>query len=118
MENPNSSLIGLPFVISFVACITIPVPFYIYKRPILPTIDPSACKDPVLAKLVEAFRREGILLILKDFSQGLPMPCVAALAHDPATFPEKSEIVFTAGTASSPAKAAIRAITEDRKSVV
>ena len=82
------------------------------ERPILPTIAPSACKDPVLAKLVEAFRREGILLILKDFSQGLPMPCVAALAHDPATFPEKSEIVFTAGTASSPAKAAIRAITE------
>lgn len=82
------------------------------ERPVLPTIDASTCKDPVLAKLVGAFRREGILLILKDFSQGMPMPCVAALAHDPATFPEKSEIVFTAGTASSPAKAAIRAITE------
>jgi ribosomal protein S12 methylthiotransferase accessory factor len=49
--------------------------------------------------------------VLKDFSLGLPVPTVAALAWDPATFPE-SELVFTAGTASSPVKAAIRAVTE------
>ena len=35
-----------------------------------------------------------------------------ALVMDPATFPAASEIVFTAGTASSPQKAAIRALTE------
>lgn len=42
----------------------------------------------------------------------MPLPTVGAIAWDPATFPERSEIVFTAGTASSPAKAAIRAVTE------
>ncbi|MBO4300758.1 MAG: YcaO-like family protein, partial [Desulfovibrio sp.] len=56
--------------------------------------------------------QHGVRLILKDVSQGMPLPTVAALAWDPATFPHSSEIVFTAGTAASPAKAAIRAITE------
>lgn len=77
-----------------------------------PTIRPESCQDPVLLKLLAAFSREGVQLILKDFSQGMPLPTVAALAWDPNTFPQNSEIVFTAGTATSPAKAAIRAITE------
>lgn len=81
------------------------------KNP-LPSIDASNSQDPKLKALLEAFCKNGIQLILKDMSLGLPMPTVAALAWDPATFPESSEIVFTAGTASSPAKAAIRAITE------
>ena len=42
----------------------------------------------------------------------MPLPTVAAVAWDPKTFPQSSEIVFTAGTAASPAKAAIRAVTE------
>ena len=42
----------------------------------------------------------------------MPLPTIAAIAWDPATFPERSEIVYTAGTSSSPVKAAIRAITE------
>lgn len=81
-------------------------------RPVLPTIDPASCNDSVLRGLITAFDRNGIKLVLKDISLGLAMPTVAALAWDPATFPGSSEIVFTAGTASSPAKAAIRAITE------
>lgn len=82
-------------------------------RQTLPTIDPDSCgTDPVLRGLIGAFAANGINLFLKDMSLGMPVPTVAALAWDPATFPEKSEIVFTAGTASSPAKAAIRAITE------
>jgi len=81
-------------------------------RPTLPTIDPASLDDPVLARLHAAFVREGILVRLKDFSQGMPVPTVGALAYDPATFPDASEIVFTAGTATSPAKAAIRALTE------
>ncbi len=80
--------------------------------PRLPTIRINDATDPVLAGLVEAFEKNGVLLWLKDFSLGMPVPTVAALAYDPATFPVKSEIVFTAGTASSPAKAAVRAITE------
>lgn len=77
-----------------------------------PTIDPASCEDTVLCSLLEAFSREGIHLILKDFSMGMPLPTVGVLAWDDVTFPEKSEIVFTAGTAASPAKAAIRAVTE------
>lgn len=82
------------------------------ERPVLPTIQTSGVTDPVLARLVESFAREGIVLVLKDISLGMPMPTVAALAWDPATFPASSEIIFTAGTASTPEKAAIRAITE------
>lgn len=94
------------------------------ERCVTPTIDVTIASsatsgiaaatitDPALKELVTAFEREGIQLILKDFSLGMPLPTVAAIAWDPATFPESSEIVFTAGTASSPAKAAVRAITE------
>jgi len=81
-------------------------------RPKLPTIDPVGIGDPVLLDLLHAFTREGIQVWLKDFSLGMPVPTVGAIAYDPATFPHASEIVFTAGTASSPVKAAIRALTE------
>ena len=77
-----------------------------------PSIDPASFSDPVLIELHEKFTRSGLTVLLKDFSLGLPVPTVAALVMDPATFPHKSEIVFTAGTASSPEKAAIRALTE------
>ena len=82
------------------------------EQPELATINPDEISDETLRGLIGAFKRQGILLLLKDFSLDMPLPTVAALAFDPATFPEKSEIVFTAGTATSPARAAIRAITE------
>ncbi|MBU1247524.1 MAG: YcaO-like family protein, partial [Proteobacteria bacterium] len=81
-------------------------------EPELPTIDPGTSDDPVLAELVASFKRNNIRLILKDMTLGMPVPTVAAIAWDPSTFPGMSEIVFTAGTSSSPVKAAIRAITE------
>ena len=77
-----------------------------------PTIDPASFTDPVLAGLYEKFIHKGLRVWLKDFSQDFPVPTVGALVMDPATFPAASEIVFTAGTASSPQKAAIRALTE------
>lgn len=78
----------------------------------LPTIDAANSGDATLDSLLAKFEKEKINLILKDFSGDMPIPVVAALAWDPATFPQKSEIVFTAGAASSPQKAAIRAVTE------
>ncbi len=81
-------------------------------RPELPTIAPASAEDPVLRDLLDKFERAGVHVLLKDFSLGLPAPTVGVLAHDPATFPERSEIVFTAGTAVSPVKAAVRALTE------
>ncbi len=82
------------------------------EQRICPTIDPASLDDPTLQELMAAFERENIHIILKDFSLGMPVPTVGAVAYDPATFPDTSEIVFTAGTAASPAKAAIRAVTE------
>jgi len=81
-------------------------------RPTLPTISVHEVHDPVLQALLEAFSRQGVHLVLKDFSLNTGVPTVGAMAYDPSTFPVKSEIVFTAGTATSPVKAAIRALTE------
>ncbi len=74
--------------------------------------DAKHIDDPTLQGLLDAFSRENITLILKDFSLDMPVPTVGAVAYDTSTFPHTSEIVFTAGTAASPAKAAIRAVTE------
>ncbi len=82
------------------------------EQSICKTITQSSITDPVLQELLAAFHTQGINIILKDFSLNMPIPTVAAIAWDESTFPHKSEIVFTAGTASTPAKAAIRAVTE------
>lgn len=76
-----------------------------------PGIDPKSV-DPVSGELLEKFGRAGVRVFLRDFSLDTGVPTVGVLAYDPATFPEESEIVFTAGTASSPAQACIRALTE------
>lgn len=77
-----------------------------------PTIDPASVTDPAAKELIEKFDRLGIKLFLKDFSLDTGIPTVGSLAYDPATFPEKSEIVFTAGTTPNPEKSLIRAVTE------
>ncbi len=78
----------------------------------LATIELDSIEDEVLKNLIDKFAKQNIKLILKDFSLGMPLPTIGAIAYDLSTFPEKSEIVYTAGTASSPIKAAIRALTE------
>ena len=77
-----------------------------------PAIDQDSVTDPVARSLIEKFTRQGIQLYLNDFSLDTGIPTVAALAWDPATFPEQSEIVFTAGTTPDANKALIRALTE------
>ncbi len=81
-------------------------------HPVLPSITTETATDPVLLELLRRFRSIGVKVLLKDMTSNMPVPTVAALCHDPATFPGLSEIVFTAGTATSPVKAAIRALTE------
>ncbi|MBA4392458.1 MAG: hypothetical protein C0407_02790 [Desulfobacca sp.] len=77
-----------------------------------PTIDPASITDPAAHELIEKFKRLGIKLFLKDFSLNTGIPTVGSLAYDPSTFPDKSEIVFTAGTTPNPEKSLIRAVTE------
>ena len=83
----------------------------LHKTP-TPAIDPQSVSDPVARELLGKYEKAGIKVFLKDFTCGLGIPTVAALCYDPATFPEKSEIVYAAGTATSPQKALIRALTE------
>lgn len=77
-----------------------------------PAIDPASLKDAAAIELVRKFQANGIELHLRDFSLDTGIPSVGALAYDPATFPERSEIVFTAGTTSNPEKSLCRALTE------
>lgn len=77
-----------------------------------PSIDVNSITDPVAKELVEKFSNSEIDLYLNDFSLDTNICTVGALAIDRATFPEKSEIVYTAGTTPDPEKALIRAVTE------
>lgn len=78
----------------------------------VPLIDPASVKDPIVCGMLEKYKNAGIELIISDFSLNTGIPTVSVLAYDPATFPEKSEIVWTAGTAPDPVKALSRALTE------
>jgi ribosomal protein S12 methylthiotransferase accessory factor len=77
-----------------------------------PLIDHESVRDPISRKLLKIFTDNGIDLYLNDFSLDTGICTVAALAIDRSTFPEKSEIVYTAGTTPDPEKALIRAVTE------
>lgn len=77
-----------------------------------PPIDPASVRDPVAVELLAKFQRQGIKVFLRDFSLDTGIPTVGVLAYDPATFPEASELVFTAGTTPNPEKSLIRALTE------
>ncbi|MBU1052253.1 MAG: YcaO-like family protein [Proteobacteria bacterium] len=78
----------------------------------VPLINPDSATDPMVVEMIEKYRAAGIKLYISDFSLGLGIPTVAVLAYDPSTFPEKSEIVWTAGTTPDPQKALSRALTE------
>ncbi|MDH3349228.1 MAG: YcaO-like family protein [Desulfobulbaceae bacterium] len=77
-----------------------------------PGIDPNSVTDPVARELLDKFKKCGIEVYLNDFTLDTGFPTVGALAYDPSTFPQKSELVYTAGTTPDPTKALIRALTE------
>jgi ribosomal protein S12 methylthiotransferase accessory factor len=78
----------------------------------VPGISLKSISDPVALDLVRKYETIGVKLFANDFSLDTGIPSVGVLAYDPATFPAKSEIVWTAGTTPSPHKALIRALTE------
>ena len=77
-----------------------------------PLISPESATDPMVKDMLAKYNQAGINLYISDFSLDTGIPTVGILAHDPSTFPEKSEIVWTAGTTPGPEKALSRALTE------
>ena len=82
------------------------------EKKTVPYIDPQSVTNPSTQDLITKFTSAGIKLYINDFTLNTGIPTVGVLAYDPATFPETSEIVWTAGTAASPDKALSRALTE------
>ena len=78
----------------------------------VPLIDLDSFTDPLLVELLDKFKRQGIRVYASDFSLDTGIPTIGVLAWDPATFPDLSEIVWTAGTSPDPQKAMSRALTE------
>ena len=75
-------------------------------------IEPASVTDPVALDMIQKYAKAGVRLFITDFSLDTGIPSIGALAYDPSTFPQKSEIVWTAGTTPGPQKALIRALTE------
>lgn len=77
-----------------------------------PLIRPASVTDPAVQQMLTKYEKAGIKVYISDFTLDMGMPTVGVLAYDPSTFPEKSEIVWTAGTTPCPQKALSRALTE------
>jgi ribosomal protein S12 methylthiotransferase accessory factor len=78
----------------------------------VPAILPDSATDPAVKEMLAKYKNAGISLYISDFSLDTGIPTVGVLAYDPSTFPQKSEIVWTAGTTPDPEKALSRALTE------
>ncbi|MGD2098328.1 MAG: YcaO-like family protein [Desulfobacterales bacterium] len=78
----------------------------------VPAIRVDSATDPLLVEMIGKYRKAGVQLFASDFTLDTGIPGVGVLAYDPATFPELSEIVWTAGTTPDPQKAFSRALTE------
>lgn len=78
----------------------------------LPAIDPDSATDPMVVEMLGKYKKAGIELYLSDFSAGIGISTVGVMAFDPSTYPDTSEIVWTAGTTPDPQKALSRALTE------
>jgi ribosomal protein S12 methylthiotransferase accessory factor len=78
----------------------------------VPALRAESAQDPMVRSMLGKYNACGIRLVLSDFTLGMGIASVGVLAWDPATFPEMSEIVWTAGTTPSPEKALSRALTE------
>ena len=78
----------------------------------VPAIRADSATDPLVIEMIGKYRRNGIKLFVSDFTLDTGIPSVGVLAYDPTTFPELSEIVWTAGTTPDPQKAFSRALTE------
>ena len=72
----------------------------------------ESATDPLVLEMLQKYHKAGIKLYISDFSLDTGIPTVGVMAYDPSTFPQMSEIVWTAGTTPGPQKALSRALTE------
>jgi ribosomal protein S12 methylthiotransferase accessory factor len=77
-----------------------------------PLIDPASSTDRLVQEMLGKYASAGIRVTITDFTLDMGIPSVGVLAYDPASFPGKSEIVWTAGTTPGPEKDLSRALTE------
>jgi ribosomal protein S12 methylthiotransferase accessory factor len=82
------------------------------QRLTMDAIHPGSISDPLVLEMIQKYRTAGVKLFITDFTLDTGIPSIGVLAYDPATFPEKSEIVWTAGTTPDPQKSLGRALTE------
>ena len=78
----------------------------------VPAIHADSVTEPKVVEMIQKYKNAGIKFYFSDFSLDMGIPTVGMLAYDPLNFPEKSEIVWTAGTTTNPQKALSRALTE------
>lgn len=78
----------------------------------VPGIRLESTTDPMVKEMLIKYDAAGIKLYVSDFTLEMGIPTIGVIAYDPSTFPQKSEIVWTAGTAPNPEKALSRALTE------
>jgi ribosomal protein S12 methylthiotransferase accessory factor len=83
-----------------------------HNRLKVPAIRADSATDALVVEMIGKYRNAGVKLFVSDFTLDTGIPSVGVLAYDPATFPELSEIVWTAGTTPDPQKAFSRALTE------
>ena len=83
-----------------------------HNRLKVPAIRADSATDSLVVEMIGKYRKAGVELFISDFTLDTGIPSVGVLAYDPATFPELSEIVWTAGTTPDPQKAFSRALTE------
>ena len=75
-------------------------------------INLNSVTEPLVLEMISKYQKAGVRLFITDFSLDTGIPSVGVLGYDPSTFPEKSELVWTAGTTPDPQKALSRALTE------
>jgi len=78
----------------------------------VPGIHPVHATNPLVLDMLQKYQKTGIKLYLSDFTLDIGIPTIGILAWDPNTYPDSSEIVWTAGTTPNPEKALSRALTE------
>ena len=83
-----------------------------HNRISVPLVNPDSATDPMVVLMLEKYKRAGVSIFISDFTLDTGIPTLGVLAYDLSTFPEKSEIIWTAGTAPDPQKALSRALTE------